>query len=172
MIPDTLRSQNPDIPIPSTRGNVQEYPELAASLKDLDRYISSGSGGNTGGGGGGSGGGQGQDDNAAGAYFDTQGYDLGPWGDQVVALVRRNWSVPPAADLGMKGIVSIAFNVNRNGRLEDIRIISSSGIPSFDQAAVNALKISDPFIPLPTDFPRPKLPAVFRFFYNVPVPAK
>lgn len=174
MTQDTQQEQRPDIAIPATRGRVQDYPDLATSLQHLDRYISSGSsgGGNNGGRGGNGNGGPGQDDSAAGAYFDTQGYDLGPWGDQVVALVRRNWSIPPAADLGMKGIVGIAFNVDRNGHLEDIRIISSSGIPSFDQAAVNALRISDPFVPLPSDFPRPKLPAVFRFFYNVPVPSK
>lgn len=172
MIPDTTEAQNPEIAIPTARKRVQDYPDLATSLQHLDRYISSGGGGGGNSHGGAGSGGQGQDDSAAGAYFDTQGYDLGPWGDQVVALVKRNWSIPPAADLGMKGIVSVAFNVDRNGHLEDIRIISPSGIPSFDQAAVNALKISDPFIPLPSDFPRPKLPAVFRFFYNVPVPSK
>lgn len=164
--------RNPEIPLPTKQGRTTgpTYPELATSLQHLDQYISPGSGQGSGGGGNGSGG-QGTD-NGAGAYFDTQGYDLGPWGDEVVARVKRNWSIPPAADLGMKGVVGISFNVDHDGHLEDIQIVSSSGIPSFDQAAVNALRISDPFIPLPTGFPRPKLPAVFRFFYNVPVPSK
>lgn len=161
-------AQNPDIAIPSSRGQAANYPELANSLQNLDHYISPGGGSGTGGGGSGAGG-QGAD-SGAGAYFDTQGFDLGPWGDEVVARVKRNWSIPPAADLGMKGVVGVAFNVGHDGHLEDIHVVSSSGIPSFDQAAINALRISDPFIPLPTGFPRPKLPAIFRFFYNVPVP--
>jgi TonB family protein len=146
-------------------------PKLAeGALNNLDRYLGGSSSG--------SGSGNGNDDEigsmpagdpGSGVFFDTQGYDLGPWANRVIAMVKRNWIVPVAADLGLKGIVGISFQVDRNGKILNPTIISSSQVPSYDQAALQALMISDPFPPLPADFPRPKLPAVFRFYYNTPV---
>lgn len=166
----------------------KDIPSLAKALTNLDQYISHDPGpapdgggagkglgklpgGNGGAGGPGGTGGNGFAGTGAGAYFDTQGYDLGPWGNRVVAIVRSNWSVPPAASLGLKGIVTISFSVDKiSGKLQNLQIVSSSGIPAFDQAALNSLKISNPFPPLPSDFPRSNLGAVFRFFYNTPIP--
>jgi protein TonB len=145
-------------------------PRLAeGALENLDRFIGKGGSGS----GNGSADQEGSvptGDTGSGVFFDTQGYDLGPWGNHVVAIVRRNWIVPVAAELGLKGIVAISFKVNRNGKILNPTIISGSGVPSFDQAALQALQISNPFPPLPPDFPRETLPAVFRFYYNIPVP--
>jgi TonB family protein len=148
-------------------------PKLAeGALENLDRFIGKGGSGNSGSGNGSAD----QDgsvptgDTGSGVFFDTQGYDLGPWGNHVVSIVRRNWIVPVAAELGLKGIVAISFQVDRSGKILDAKIISSSNVPSFDQAALQALQISNPFPSLPPDFPRQTLPAVFRFYYNIPVP--
>ena len=147
----------------------QEIP-LGKSLENLDRYISQGTGSQDGGSGGTGGDGSIPGDPGSGVFFDTRGFDLGPWGNRVVAIVRSNWIIPVAADLGLKGVVSIAFEVDRNGNILNPRVISPSGTSSFDQAALNALRTSNPFPPLPADFPRPTLAAVFRFYYNTPVP--
>ncbi len=153
------------IPLNMNPGNQKN---LAASLQDLDRYIRNDDGGD--------GGiyspkeGSLSGDTGSGAFFDTQGFDLGPWGNRIVAIVKKNWIVPVAAQLGLKGIVSISFEVDkRTGNFINLNIISSSNIPSFDQAALNALKSSNPLPPLPADFPRPTLPGVFRFYYNIPI---
>jgi TonB family protein len=142
---------------------------LARSLENLDRYIQGGGSNNSSGGEGGRG-----DvptgDPGSGVFFDTQGFDLGPWGNRAVEIVRSNWIIPVAADLGMKGVVGVAFKVDRSGKLLDVHVISPSGVPSFDQAAVSALQSSSPLPPLPPDFPRQVLPGVFRFYYNLPVP--
>ena len=146
-----------------------EEKKLADSLQNLDQFIGKSEGSNT----PGTGTGDGDvpsGDPGSGVFFDTQGFDLGPWANRVVAIVRSNWIVPVAAELGVKGVVSVAFKVERSGRIIDIRVITPSGTPSFDQAAVNALKTSNPFPALPGDFPRPVLPGVFRFYYNIPVP--
>lgn len=148
--------------------------KLAQSLDNLDRYIKGSSNGN------------GQSDNAgeggegnqptgdvgSGVFFDTQGFDLGPWANRAVEIVRSNWLIPVAAELGMKGVVSIAFKVDKSGKILNIQVISPSGVPSFDQAAARALQASSPLPPLPKDFPRQVLPGVFRFYYNTPVPEK
>lgn len=148
-------------------------PKLAeGALENLDRFIGKGGSGNSGSGNGSvdQEGSVPTGDTGSGVFFDTQGYDLGPWGNHVVAIVRRNWIVPVAAELGVKGIVAISFQVDRSGKILNPKIISSSNVSSFDQAALQALMISNPFPPLPADFPRPNLPAVFRFYYNIPVP--
>jgi protein TonB len=156
----------PKIEDPST----EPAPKLAeGALRDLDRYIGQGSGSGSGSGSGDELGGVPTGDPGSGVFFDTQGYDLGPWANRVIAMVRKNWIVPVAAELGLKGIVGISFQVDRSGKILNPKIISTSNVPSYDQAALQALMITDPFPPLPADFPRPLLPAVFRFYYNTPV---
>jgi len=150
-------------------GTSQADPQkLSQSLQNLDQYIGQGNGSNSG---GGESGDVPSGDPGSGVFFDTQGFDLGPWANRVVAIVRSNWIIPVAAELGVRGIVGVSFKVEKStGRIVDIQIIRESGIPSFDQAAANALKSSSPLPPLPPDFPRPLLPGVFRFYYNTPVP--
>ncbi len=155
-----------------SEGDSKQQVPLGKSLQNLDRYIGKGTGSQDGSGGGGGAGGDGNipGDPGSGVFFDTRGFDLGPWGNRVVAIVRSNWIIPVAADLGLKGVVSIAFDVDRNGNILNPRVTSPSGTSSFDQAALNALRTSNPFPPLPADFPRETLAAVFRFYYNTPVP--
>jgi protein TonB len=163
----------PSTPPPTIEDPQSEpAPKLAqGALKDLDRFIGKGGSGS------GSGSGSGDEigsvptgDTGSGVFFDTQGYDLGPWANRVIAMVRKNWIVPVAADLGLKGIVGISFQVDRSGKILNPQIIAPCEVPSYNQAALQALMITDPFPPLPADFPRPVLPAVFRFYYNTPVP--
>ena len=155
-----------DIHIGSSQADPQK---LAQSLNNLDQFIGGpGSGQNSGGGDSGD---LPSGDPGSGVFFDTQGFDLGPWANRVVAIVRSNWIIPVAAELGVKGVVGVSFKVEKStGRIVDIQIIRTSEIPSFDHAAANALKSSSPLPPLPPDFPRPLLPGVFRFYYNMPVP--
>jgi TonB family protein len=154
-----------DIHMGSSQGDPKK---LSQSLQNLDQFIGSGSGQSSG---GGESGDLPSGDTGSGVFFDTQGFDLGPWANRVVAIVRSNWIIPVAAELGVKGIVGVAFKVEKStGRIIDIEIVRTSEIPSFDQAAANALKSSSPLPPLPPDFPRPLLPGVFRFYYNTPIP--
>lgn len=149
---------------------------LAQSLNHLDRYLPGGGAPGEGGGGGpGDGTSAAELDRRAagsGVYFDTQGYDLGPWANRVIAIVKNNWIIPVAADLGARGVVSVSFLVDRSsGAINNIQMIGSSGIPSFDAAAVSALRSSSPLPQLPPDFPREALPGVFRFYYNMLPPS-
>jgi TonB family protein len=154
---------------PDTNGDLsspQQQARLSQSLNNLDQFIGKGNGSN----GTGSGDADATPDPGSGVYFDTRGFDLGPWANRVIAIVKSNWLIPVAADLGQKGVVGVAFEVDRSGNIMNVRVISKSGVISFDQAAANALKSSNPFPPLPADFPRQVLPGVFRFYYNTPVP--
>jgi TonB family protein len=142
---------------------------LAKSLDDLQRFIRPAPGTGTGDETGEGGNGLTPVSPGSGVFFDTRGYDLGPWASKVIAIVKSNWLTPVAAQLGAKGVVSVSFTVSRSGRIDNIQLVSSSGIPSFDSAAIHALQSSSPLPDLPIDFPRPVLPGLFRFFYNMPV---
>ncbi len=100
-------------------------------------------------------------------WLDTQGVDLGPWAKKVYIRVRNNWIIPLAAKLGFKGKVSIDFEVLRDGTVQNLLIKTPSGIMSFDQAALNALAMSNPLPPLPEVYPKPLLKGRFTFYYNI-----
>lgn len=57
----------------------------------------------------------------------------------------------------------VVFTINRDGTLTEIGLEESSKNSIFDQAAVRAVKESDPFPPLPEDFQEPILKVHVRF---------
>ena len=61
----------------------------------------------------------------------------------------------------------IRFTLRKDGTVEELELLDSSGIPSFDDAALYAIKFSDPFPPLPKNFPKDKERITFRFYYNI-----
>lgn len=101
------------------------------------------------------------------AVFETGDYDITPWAEKIIPRVKGNWIVPLAAKLGFKGVSVIFVVIEKDGRVSVLYVERSSGIKAFDQAALNAIRSSAPFPPLPPDFPLPNLRAHFLFFYNV-----
>ncbi len=68
----------------------------------------------------------------------------------VEAMQRRigsNYFRPPAAPSGTQ--VVVYFRILRDGRIVEAKVETSSGIPSFDRAALSALASSSPLNPLP-----------------------
>lgn len=106
--------------------------------------------------------------NSGALSFDTAAWDLGPYARQVQERVQSNWHVPEAQMvLRQKGWVAIRFNVQKDGAVTDLQVVRSSGIPSYDQSALDALRSSNPLPPLPSQVTVPQLGGVFRFFYNM-----
>ena len=98
--------------------------------------------------------------------FDSKGVDFGPWLRRFRAQVYRNWLIPQAA-MVMRGHVSIRMAVHRNGTISGIQIVQSSGIEAFDTAAAAALKMSNPTLRLPDNYPGEVIdPFTVTFFYN------
>ena len=64
----------------------------------------------------------------------------------------------------------IQMRVLRNGTLTDIKVIRSSGIDPFDRAAMTALRLSTPALPLPDAYPAEVIdPFTVVFYYNEPI---
>ncbi len=60
--------------------------------------------------------------------------------------IGTNWFRPPVAD-GTR--VLVYFRILRDGTIGEVRVESSSGNPTFDRAALSAVKSSSPLNPLP-----------------------
>jgi len=97
--------------------------------------------------------------------FDSKGVEFGPWIRRFLAQVKRNWYIPEAARL-LRGRVSIKFIVYRDGRVENLDVIRPSSVDQFNLAAFNALKLSNPTLPLPTEYPDETIEIIITFLYN------
>lgn len=129
---------------------------LGASLRNLQRYLQDENFNNQKGG---------QADSDPDIQFDSKGVDFGPWLRRFVAQVKRNWFIPQAA-WTLKGHVVIQFYVLRDGTILDIRVVGPSTIDSFNTAAFNALKMSNPTMTLPAEYPTDRVFFTVTFHYN------
>jgi len=72
------------------------------------------------------------------------------WFTQAFNKIASNWRNPVAYDGTL--VCVVYFQVIRSGRVIELRIVQSSGIPAFDQACLQAIERSAPFPPLPREF--------------------
>jgi len=100
---------------------------------------------------------------------DTRGVDFGPYLARVIYNVKRNWYsvIPVSAQMGEKGRVAIVFEILRDGSVPQLRLVGSSGCEPLDTAALSAIKLSNPFPPLPEEFTGKNLVLQFFFLYNI-----
>ena len=108
---------------------------------------------------------RGQADQNADIQFDSKGVEFGPWIRRFIAEVKRNWFVPQAA-MFLRGRVVIQFYVLRNGTITDIKIVQPSPIEPFNVSAFNSLKLSNPTMPLPPEYPDDRAFFTVTFHYN------
>ena len=99
---------------------------------------------------------------------DTMGVDFGPYLNRVLHDVRQNWYqlIPESASF-KRGWVTIDFFILKDGTVQGLKVIDSSGDVTLERPAYGSIKGSDPFQPLPREFPGPYLGLRFRFFYNL-----
>jgi protein TonB len=83
------------------------------------------------------------------AGLDNPDFTYGYYVDQMLAMIQANW-VRPMVGSGVEA--TIYYRIARNGRLTEVRIANSSGINSFDLAALRAVQATNPLPPLPRAF--------------------
>jgi TonB family protein len=100
---------------------------------------------------------------------DPAGVDFKPYLIQVLSAVRRNWMavIPESARFGRRGVVTIQFIVDREGKVPKLVIASPSGTDAFDRAAVAGVSMSHPFPPLPANYKGDEIRLQLAFSYNV-----
>ena len=90
--------------------------------------------------------------------------DFGPYMRDLQRRIKYNWH-PPKGNESRK--VVLLFKIAKNGQMLSCRVYKSSGLPSADQAALNAVKMTAPFRPLPAEYKGSNIDIQFTFDYNV-----
>ena len=108
---------------------------------------------------------QGNGDFGPSFQFDSKGVDFGSWLRRFRAQVYRNWLIPYAA-MALHGHVILTFNIHKDGTVTDLQILQPSSIDAFTKAAFNAIKSSNPTVPLPTEYPDDQMRMTVVFYYN------
>lgn len=100
---------------------------------------------------------------------DTMGVDFDPYLLRVYLSVQRNWYavIPEIARLGRKGRAILQFTIRKDGSVENLQMMDGSGTGSMDLAALSSIRLSDPFPPLPAEFPGNDILLRFGYYYNM-----
>jgi len=146
----------PDTAKPQARGPSTGI--LADAIRNVQKYASSQESFNNQQGGA-------PDTNFPSIQFDSKGVEFGPWLRRFVAQIRRNWFIPYAA-MTMKGHVVVTFNVHKDGRITDLKVVKPSSVDAFTNSAFNALAASNPTIPLPPEYPDDRAFFTVTFYFN------
>ncbi|MCX6617962.1 MAG: TonB family protein [Acidobacteria bacterium] len=100
---------------------------------------------------------------------DTMGVDFDPYLRRVIADIRQNWFavMPEIARLGKRGRVVVIFDIQRDGTVAKLFLVSASGAEPLDRASLAGISASVPFPALPAEFRGPVLRLQVSFLYNV-----
>jgi TonB family protein len=102
---------------------------------------------------------------------DTMGVDFGPYLARITQVVRSNWYhlLPPSVypPIGKQGKLAIEFVILKDGKASGMMLHTSSGDVALDRAAWASITASNPFPPLPKEFPGEVLGLRFYYFYNI-----
>ena len=86
------------------------------------------------------------------------------WHTEIVAQIERHKAYPPAArSRREKGVVELAFSLDRQGRVVSSRVAHASGSADLDQAAMATIERAQPFPQPPAGM------AGLEFSFTVPV---
>jgi TonB family protein len=95
---------------------------------------------------------------------------ISDWNDELVAQLQRNKNYPvEALNKKEEGTVIVSFTVDRSGNLVDSAVDQSSGSTILDQEAIAVLTRSQPFPPLPSDYPKFQLSLKIPIRFNLAV---
>src|SRR5215472_6800344 len=108
---------------------------------------------------------QGNGDFGPSFQFDTKGVDFGAWLRRFRAQVYSNWMIPYAA-MALHGHTVLRFTIHRDGAITDLAILQPSTVDAFTKAAFNAIKGSNPTVPLPQEYPDDQKVMTVTFYYN------
>jgi periplasmic protein TonB len=82
--------------------------------------------------------------------------------------IRKNWGYPrEAADRGIEGQLLIEFHIAKNGQLEYIELRRTSGAGVLDEYAMNAVRLAQPFPPVPDPIAKNVLAISGLFRYQI-----
>ena len=106
----------------------------------------------------------------------TEETDFNPFITHLHESIKQNWiaALPSSVQKGEQGLVVVRFTVQKDGTLLDSspKIVCSSKKKSLDKLAIEALRKSAPFDPLPKSFSAPGIELRASFYYNLTPPLR
>ena len=86
---------------------------------------------------------------------------------RIKQLIDMQWEYPELAkSYGLQGRLTVQFTITGNGRLEQLRLIRSSGSQLLDEEALRAIKAAAPFPPIPSWIQPNPLPIELSMVYE------
>jgi TonB family protein len=102
---------------------------------------------------------------------DTMGWDYSSYLTRILQTIRQNWYsiLPPSVfpPLRKEGKLTIEFVILRDGTVSGMTLHTSSGDVALDRAAWGSITASNPFEPLPKEFPGKVFGLRLYYFYNI-----
>ena len=93
--------------------------------------------------------GAGAGNGVGGLTFDQPGFNYPYYYERVKIAIETNW-FKPTATIPTSPVVH--FSIQKDGTITDVELVTSSGLPFVDRAAVRAVVAASPLPPLPGDF--------------------
>lgn len=81
--------------------------------------------------------------------FDQPGFNYPYYYERVKVAIETNW-FKPAATIPTSPVVH--FSIQKDGTVTDAEVVTSSGLPFVDRAALRAVLAASPLPPLPSEF--------------------
>ena len=100
--------------------------------------------------------------------LDTKDRRYVSYAKAVKEKIAQQWKYPPEARRNlMEGKLFLVFSLSRNGQVERITIVNSSGFPILDEEAVRAVRASAPYPAFPDHIAVGRLNIEANFDYRI-----
>jgi len=101
---------------------------------------------------------------------DTMGVDFNPYLNRMLREAKEHWyQLIPESAANKRGKVVLEFKILKDGSVAGLRVVQSSGDLQLDRPAWGSITGSNPFPPLPVEFPGPHLGLRISYYYNLEV---
>jgi TonB family protein len=100
--------------------------------------------------------------------FHTVDFEFAPYLLLLKERIEEKWYPPVAFRGGLpyRGESVARFTIERSGALSGVELLREADHPSLDTAALNAIRFSAPFPPLPDGFPEERWVITCTFYYR------
>lgn len=103
--------------------------------------------------------------------MDSEDPDLGPYTAYLKERIKRFWYTPEGGE-ALNGDVGFTMDLERDGSVSRVRVVTSSGYHILDQAFLDAVNRAAPFRPFPENVKDKSLSWNGTFFYGTPGASK
>ena len=87
---------------------------------------------------------------------------------KIKSKIEPKWNYPEKAQsIGLQGKLALCFSIVRDGHLDKLELLNSSGHPLLDEEALKAVKGAAPYYPLPDRLKISRLNILATFEYRI-----